>query len=280
MTIHRMLSAACMLGAFFAALLVESLHALMLILVAVFGALCLYEVCVLIRRRSVRCSYPICLVFALALMADGYLTGDSQAPLAHTGLILSAFVVVLLTWRVLLQDASYVAAEVGAALLATAYIGVAMAMALAMFRMKTDAGVAVGKFHLVFLVSTVFGADTAAYFVGRQWGRRRFFSRLSPNKTLEGAIGGVVSSFVIAAVLLAASPPLRASCGFGLGLLLGGLLGTVGTLGDLAESALKRDAGCKDSSNLLKGHGGFLDVFDGILFALPVQFAFVHFVCV
>jgi phosphatidate cytidylyltransferase len=107
--------------------------------------------------------------------------------------------------------------------------------------------------------------------VGRTIGRHRFFPRISPKKTWEGAVGGLV--FGVAAVvglsywLLAVGP----AWGVALGLLL--VLGA--TFGDLSESVLKRQVGVKDSGQLIPGHGGMLDRVDSLLFVVPLVYYFV-----
>jgi phosphatidate cytidylyltransferase len=120
------------------------------------------------------------------------------------------------------------------------------------------------------LLAGVWSFDTGAYLVGRAIGRRPFLPWISPKKTLEGVLGGlVVATLGVAAVLaLSGGNPLEA-------LVLGPLLGAVAQSGDLAESLLKRAAGAKDSGTLLPGHGGILDRVDSILFAAPVLAAWV-----
>ncbi|KPL08031.1 hypothetical protein AMJ85_09000 [candidate division BRC1 bacterium SM23_51] len=273
MILQRALWAALMLGLFLVSVLFERLHWLVTVLAIVFGALCLVEIGKLIRARSLRFPYPLCFVFALLLVADGQVAGLSDG--LH---ILTGFVVVALTYRVLRSDYKNLAAEVGANLLATAYIGLPMAMAVAMMQMVDEAGSPIGKYHLLFQVLVVFTGDSAAYFVGRSWGKRPFFPRLSPMKKAEGAAASVIVSVAVALVLIIVFGPIRQFYGVGHGLLLGLLLGAAAPLGDLAESAFKRDAGQKDSASYLKGHGGFLDVFDAVLFGLPVQFCYIQLV--
>jgi phosphatidate cytidylyltransferase len=272
-TWHRVLSAAAMLAFFAVWMVVQSLWWLLPALVAVFGALTLYELVALIRLRSLRVSYVVCLVFALALVADA-----QKYQLQHSLYILTLFVLVLLTLRVAQSDFQNLAGEVGAAFLATAYVGLPMAMATAMSATTDATGVAIGRYHMLFQIVVVFGGDSAAYFVGRHLGRRPFFPKLSPKKTLEGAIGSVLFSVFFALILTLLLGPLRQTYGLKHGLILGLLLGIAAPLGDLAESAFKREAGRKDSSNLLRGHGGFLDVFDSLLFGLPVQFCYLQLV--
>jgi phosphatidate cytidylyltransferase len=126
---------------------------------------------------------------------------------------------------------------------------------------------------ILVLLAGVWSFDTGAYLVGRAIGRRPFLPWISPKKTLEGVLGGMVVATVVVALVLAisGSSPLEA-------LVLGPLLGAVAQAGDLAESLLKRAAGVKDSGTLLPGHGGILDRVDSILFAAPVLAAWVALV--
>jgi len=120
----------------------------------------------------------------------------------------------------------------------------------------------------LFLLATVWAADMAAYFAGLAWGRHRLVPRLSPGKSWEGAAAGLL---VAAAAGAAAAGPLL-DRGAPLGALLGGGAALAGMVGDLAESALKRAAGRKDSGRLVPGHGGVLDRFDSLAFAAPVLY--------
>lgn len=111
--------------------------------------------------------------------------------------------------------------------------------------------------------------DTAAYIVGRQWGRRRIAPSISPGKSWEGWAGGALMT-LLAAYLLASSPLGVAGLKAGHWLGLGVLVSVFGPIGDLLESALKRKAGVKDSGDLLPGHGGVLDRFDSHFISAPV----------
>ena len=120
------------------------------------------------------------------------------------------------------------------------------------------------------LVLGVWSFDTGAFLVGRQFGRHRFITHISPAKTVEGVVGGVIVTTIVIAILLAAlgQQPLGA-------LILGPLLALAAQAGDLAESMLKRAAGEKDSGSLIPGHGGMLDRIDSFLFAAPVVALYV-----
>lgn len=127
-----------------------------------------------------------------------------------------------------------------------------------------------GRAWILALVLIVWAFDTAAYFTGRQYGRHPFMAHISPSKTREGVIGGLVAAAVVGAVFVAAlGRPWPA------GLLLGVLVGAAAQAGDLAESMLKRAAGAKESGTLIPGHGGILDRIDSFLFAAPVAYFYV-----
>lgn len=118
----------------------------------------------------------------------------------------------------------------------------------------------------VLVVFAIWIGDSAAYLAGRAAGRRKLAPRVSPGKTIEGAIGGLLGSMVVGSIA-------AAGMGLGpwwLGALIGGVVGIAGQIGDLCESFMKRQAGIKDSGALIPGHGGVLDRVDALLFAFPV----------
>jgi phosphatidate cytidylyltransferase len=114
--------------------------------------------------------------------------------------------------------------------------------------------------------------DTGAYYVGRQFGRHKLAPQVSPNKSWEGSAASVVLSVIVGAAYLRFFIP---SVQLWQAVVLTAIANTAGQFGDLAESAMKRGSGVKDSSSILPGHGGFLDRVDSTLFTLPVVFAWV-----
>jgi phosphatidate cytidylyltransferase len=129
-----------------------------------------------------------------------------------------------------------------------------------------------GREALLLTYATVFLCDTAAYAVGRAIGRRPLWPAVSPRKTWEGAIGGLLGAVVAAvggAIWFAPFLGVPGAIGFGL------LAGSFGQVGDLVESRWKREAGVKDSSALLPGHGGILDRFDNLHFVAPVLYTYL-----
>jgi phosphatidate cytidylyltransferase len=134
----------------------------------------------------------------------------------------------------------------------------------------------VGGPRAVFLLMiTVMISDTAQYYTGRTLGSRPLAPRISPKKTIEGAIGGFVigtAAFVVIGEWWAAGIPIAARVALGLAIV------GLGIAGDLFESFLKRRAGVKDSSALIPGHGGVLDRIDALLFAAPVYYMVLRYV--
>ncbi|HWK90235.1 MAG TPA: phosphatidate cytidylyltransferase [Longimicrobium sp.] len=123
-------------------------------------------------------------------------------------------------------------------------------------------------------------SDSGAYFGGRMWGKRKLIPRVSPGKTVAGALSAVVGTTLAGAGYAALAAPLLPAYRPTLleGALLGLLVSVLAQVGDLAESLWKRDVGVKDSGTLLPGHGGALDRFDSLLFTLPLGYAFFRLV--
>jgi len=136
-----------------------------------------------------------------------------------------------------------------------------------------------GPSLLAFLFLTVWAGDSAAMYVGRALGRRKLAPALSPNKTWEGTIGSLFGSVAAAGILLGVAQLLAQWGSVKLSfadeawwhwLILAAVVNAAAQVGDLAESALKRSAGVKDSGSILPGHGGMLDRIDALLLAAPV----------
>lgn len=129
--------------------------------------------------------------------------------------------------------------------------------------------------RLVFFAALVtWATDTGAFLFGVAFGRHKLIPRISPNKTVEGAVGGLLAAgfcgWLCSKGLTPFLTPLAAS-------VIGLIAGVMGQLGDLVESMIKRDAGIKDSAELIPGHGGVLDRFDSLLFTVPVLYYYFRF---
>lgn len=131
-------------------------------------------------------------------------------------------------------------------------------------------------FKLVLIIFVgIWICDTFAYGFGRLIGKHKLFVKVSPNKTWEGAFAGVLGSIL---TLIAVKMLMILPVSWAVALSIGLLIGTVGQIGDLVESWFKRDAGVKDSSSLLPGHGGMLDRFDSIIFVSPAIFILINII--
>lgn len=129
-----------------------------------------------------------------------------------------------------------------------------------------------GTYLLLYVFLLVWGADSGAFFVGRAMGKHKLAPKVSPGKSWEGAIGGVITSTLIAVIFLNVTPDnvFGRAVGTVPFILLSMITVVISALGDLSESMFKRQAGIKDSSNLIPGHGGILDRIDSLTAALPI----------
>jgi len=200
-------------------------------------------------------------VLAIAILGP---RGLPTAWIVWVGLIwwLCAFLLVL---RYPVQFGSWVTAFCGLLILLPVWVA-----ALAVLGSSRG-----GPGMLLYALAMVWAADVGAYFVGRRVGRVRLAPQVSPGKTWEGVIGGLLAAICVAAVggLLLGLPARTAAA---LAVPLGSSLALVSVLGDLTVSLFKRNAGLKDSGSLFPGHGGVLDRVDGVCVALPVYAALLH----
>jgi phosphatidate cytidylyltransferase len=136
-----------------------------------------------------------------------------------------------------------------------------------------------GRNWVYLAMLTTFANDTGAFFIGRAMGKHRLAPAISPTKTWEGAIGGLISA-ILGAIVIAMVLNLISPFAFKYWqiILLGFLVGLFAQLGDLVESLLKRNMGVKESGNLLPGHGGILDRFDSLIFVGAVVYYYVIWV--
>ena len=129
-----------------------------------------------------------------------------------------------------------------------------------------------GGFIVIMIFSTIWICDTGAYLFGAKFGKHSLFKRVSPKKTWEGAVAGLITGILAAVILGHIFVPRFVLLD---NIIIGVIVGTIGQIGDLVESLYKRDYGVKDSSNILPGHGGFLDRFDSPLFVGPAVYLYL-----
>lgn len=212
----------------------------------------------------------------------GYLAGAALLTIAFNNdpslnALLSLFVIIILTAGTLiattLRGAPFdkMIASAGATILGVLYIPL-LGSHLISLRMGFNPTLSAHLLSFFFLV--LMGADAGAYYVGRSLGKHKLAPSISPGKTWEGAVGGVVAALAMGTLAhfwFFRELPLKYM------LPLAAVMTIVGILGDLAESALKRGAGAKDAANILPGHGGILDRLDSLLFNAPLIYYFARF---
>lgn len=131
-----------------------------------------------------------------------------------------------------------------------------------------------GFYYLLTFLSVIWLSDTFAYLIGKSLGRHRLYERISPKKTIEGSIGGIIGGLAgiwIMAFFFHRRPSLLFL------ILVGIFVNLAGQIGDLFESMFKREAGVKDSGDIIPGHGGVLDRVDAIIFSAPLMYIFVRY---
>lgn len=252
------------------------------LLLAIAGALGARELFDLAARADVRPVRPIGLASAAALPLLVYFAiaaPDVRAWTAEWWPYLGGlWIIVLLTWVLAVRaptDRPLSAASI--TLLAVAYTGALPAFLLAIRHTNHPLRSWAGAWLVFFPLVVTWVCDTAAMFGGRTFGGPKLAPSVSPGKTRSGSAAGVVGGLLVAPLFAALIFP-RARVDFPLWqlLLVAGVLSVVGQIGDLAESLFKREAGVKDSSNLIPGHGGVLDRFDSLYFVIPTAAALYH----
>lgn len=186
-------------------------------------------------------------------------TGHTKLEWLFVGVFLLLIYTVLVKNRFTFDDAAFV-------ILSTLYVGIGF-----YYFIETRN---VGLSYVIFALLIVWTTDSGAYFTGRKIGKRKLWPDISPNKTVEGFVGGIIWALITAFIIQWISP-LTSSILALIGITV--VASIFGQLGDLVESAIKRHYNVKDSGNLLPGHGGILDRFDSILFVLPLLH-FLHFI--
>lgn len=131
------------------------------------------------------------------------------------------------------------------------------------------------SFNLVWIVFLIaFSNDSFAYFIGKKIGKRKLIPNVSPNKTIEGSIGGVTGTILVLTLL-----SITTDLNTGIMIIIAVLGSITAQIGDLFASSIKRYSGLKDFSNIIPGHGGIIDRFDSILFVAPLILSLTYFIC-
>ncbi|MBO6515332.1 MAG: phosphatidate cytidylyltransferase [Bacteroidia bacterium] len=238
---------------------------------------CLYEFySITLSSKSLK-SRVFPLIVGSVLFFITYVYQDSVVNLGHIIWYLIPLLVLYFIYLVFTQSTDWIG-DSAKTVMGWLYISLPLAFLLRMGNLVFDEAntdlLPYYGFQILLIFVLIWANDTFAYLVGRQIGKRPLASRLSPKKTIEGFVGGIVFSVGFSILMHRMFPFMERSHFIALAL----ICSVVGTIGDLFESKIKRSLGIKDSGNTLGGHGGFLDRMDSILFASPACFFYLfHF---
>jgi phosphatidate cytidylyltransferase len=259
----RTLTAAVLIPVVFSLVLIPELRWGLVLFVALLASVGLWEYFGFTRALKLDAMPALGIIFGVLLTLSGALRVNFAVfygPMLSVGAVLCLASVYVFSSRNSLVG-------LAATILGVMYVGGCSAHLLMLHRIEPKL--------VFFLLATIILSDTGAYIAGKNFGRHKLAPKVSPKKTWEGAIGGLLCAALGAVIMFYCSGnnsifpgsfPLWAYA------LVATALAAAGQIGDLAESMLKRDAGIKDSGNLFPGHGGVLDRCDGILFAAPVLY--------
>ncbi len=211
----------------------------------------------------------------LGFLAVATIIINSYYLFTNTTIILIVSVVLLLLTELFRNKESAII-NVGTTLLGIIYLGLLASSILLIreFFNKSEILYSEGGYLIISIMVSIWVCDSAAFFIGSAIGKHKLFPRVSPNKSWEGAVAGFV--FAIAGMVISKFFILNYLSWQDI-IVFGIIVGTIGQLGDLVESLIKRDAKVKDSSSIIPGHGGIFDRFDSLLLTAPVVYLYLFF---
>lgn len=246
-------------------------HDVFMVFFSVAGVLILGEAYRMARPNGTEPNVWLGYLLYLALVGDQLLMRGE-----NLGSILIVAILTLMTWE-MFRKKPHVMENVAVTLFGAVFIGLAMSYFILLQQLGFGGeGGHLGGYAVLTVFIGVWTCDTLAYFVGSAIGKHKIFPRVSPNKSWEGSLAGLIGSFI--ALILIVKAGWLPGLDYVDALFLGLITGVAGQTGDFAESLVKRDVGVKDSSNLLPGHGGAWDRLDSILFAAPLSYLYLTLV--
>jgi phosphatidate cytidylyltransferase len=271
-SVARIVTAAIGLPILIASIVVPQLSLLFVLLAAVAMVLALFEFWLLARKQQIKPDMVAGFLGAAALFTIFYYVDPGKLP----DLLMIQIILLLLTMGTLaaamLRGAPFdkMIMSVGATILGVLYV---VLLGGHLVALRVGFTPQLSKHLLSFFFLVIMGADTAAYYGGRLFGKHKLAPTISPGKTWEGAVAGMLGSLLLAVgayYWFFPELPLKFA------LPLAAIMNVLSVIGDLTESALKRSAGAKDTANVLPGHGGVLDRLDSLLFNAPVIYYFAR----
>ena len=266
------MTAAVLLPILIVSIVVPKLALLFVVLVAAAMIVALFEFWLLARKQQIRADAAAGLLSAAALFTVFYFTPPGKLP----ELLMIQVILILLTVgslvAAMLRGAPFdrMITSAGVTVLSVMYI---VLLGGHLIALRVGFAPALSKHLLAFFFLVIMGSDAAAYYGGRAFGKHKLAPGISPGKTWEGAVAGMLGSLLLAAAAhywFFPELPTKLTLG------LAALMNVIGVVGDLTESALKRSAGAKDTAKILPGHGGVLDRMDSLLFNAPVIYYFAR----
>ncbi|MBI1936491.1 MAG: phosphatidate cytidylyltransferase [Ignavibacteriales bacterium] len=240
-----------------------------LIFVLVIGVVSFFEFHKMLARRRFIPNVLVSSASVITLILNSYLSFTDFYTLA-------IIIVSILLLAELQRNRESAIANVGTSLIGIFYIGLFSSSLVKLRDFYSDSFFLYdqGGYLIVSIFASIWICDSAAYFVGSAIGKHKILPRVSPHKSWEGAIAGLIFSI---AIMIAAKNLIADFLSMHDAVIIGIITGTIGQAGDFVESMLKRDANVKDSSSLIPGHGGILDRFDSLLFTAPVVYLYLLF---
>ena len=234
----------------------------------------LFEFYSLTKKLELKADAGIGYLGMAALFIGFVFDAPAKAPDLLIATLAGVLILLLITQTLRFQkDFSKMLTGIGVTVLGVFYVGFLGGFLVSM-RVGFETTPELSTDLLSFFFLVIFGSDAGAYFAGRALGMHKLAPGISPGKTVEGLIGGLVAAGGLAALATAAFFP---ELPFLYSIPLAMVLAALGVLGDLCESAMKRGAGAKDAGSIIPGHGGFLDRLDSLLFGAPILYYFARF---
>lgn len=234
--------------------------AILIVLLALIG---MWELLKMKRIPPVSLRSGIGFLFVLLLVLPQGLLDAGLWGIDRLELFLS-LIVVMLSLTVLTKN-KFTFDEAGFTILASVYVGFGFHYFI--YARFLDNGLEL----IFFILLLVWSTDSGAYFAGRSFGKHKLWPEISPKKTIEGSLGGIVLAFIVGMIFISFIPVFTSTLTAVLCILV---VSVAGQLGDLVESAFKRHYEVKDSGHVLPGHGGILDRFDSLIFVMPILYLF------
>jgi phosphatidate cytidylyltransferase len=240
-----------------------------LLFVVLIGGVSFIEFSKLVNAKDIEINNTIGILSVISILANSYFEFIAAYPL----IIIITLVVLIVE---LFRNKGSAIINIGSTLLGILYIGLFAGSILMIREFFADSILLYnqGGYLIISILATIWMCDSAAFFLGKAFGKHKLFPRVSPKKSIEGAVAGFLFSLI---TMVAAKELILDFLTITDAVIIGILIGIFGQIGDLVESLIKRDSEVKDSSQLIPGHGGIFDRFDSFLFSSPIVYLYLYY---